>query len=63
MVYGGLPRTYRLTEKPMSDRSELDELIKKAKAVYDAMTPKEKEAYDKAQRDSWVRGEMALGND
>lgn len=63
MVYGGLPRTYRLTEKSLPDRSEFTELVKKAKAVYDAMTPEEQEAYDKAQRDSWVRGEMALGND
>lgn len=63
MSYGGLPRTYRLTEKPLPNRSKLTKLIEKAKAVYDAMTPEEKEAHDKAQRDSWVRGEMALGND
>ena len=38
--------------------TNLDELIKQAQAKLDAMTPKEKEAMYKAQRESWVRAEM-----
>lgn len=40
----------------MSD--ELQELLSRAKAKVAAMTPAEKEAMLRAQRDSWVRGEM-----
>jgi len=38
----------------------LDLLIKRAVAAFDAMTPEQKDAHVKAQRASWVRGEMAL---
>lgn len=62
MVYGGLPRSYGVC-KPAPDRTELDELLKKAKAAYDALSQKEKDKHDKAQRDSWIKGEMTLGMD
>lgn len=38
------------------DTRDLDKLVAEAKARYDAMTPEQKEAHDKAQRESWVRG-------
>lgn len=52
-----------LPMRPAPDRPELTALIAEAKARYDALSPEEKDAYDKAQRESWVRGEMALGLD
>lgn len=39
--------------------SNLDELLKKAKAAYDAMTPEEREEMHRIQRESWVRAEMS----
>ena len=44
----------------MSD--ELQELLSRAAAKVAAMTPAEKEAMLRAQRDSWVRGEMGWPN-
>lgn len=41
----------------------LTELLQKAKTIYEAMTPEEREAMHKLQRESWVRGEMGMGND
>jgi predicted Fe-S protein YdhL (DUF1289 family) len=41
----------------------LKDLLAKAKARWDAMTPEEQEAMLRAQRESWARGEMAIGND
>ena len=38
----------------------LSELIREAVAAFDAMPPEEQKAHLKAQRESWVRGEMAL---
>jgi hypothetical protein len=38
----------------------LDVLIKRARAVYDAMSPEERRAHDEAQRDSWVRGNLGI---
>lgn len=38
---------------------ELEALIAKAKAQYEAMTPEEREAMHKAQRESWVRAELS----
>jgi hypothetical protein len=37
----------------------LDELLKQSKAKVDSMSPEEKEAMLKAQRESWVRAEMS----
>lgn len=39
---------------------ELKELVAKARARYDAMTPEQRAAADQAQRESWVRGEMGF---
>lgn len=50
----------RMHQHPTKDRPELTALIEKAKRAYKAMSPEEKEAHDKAQRESWVRGEMEL---
>jgi hypothetical protein len=38
---------------------ELVELLKKSKDLLERMTPDQKEAMFRAQRESWVRGEMA----
>lgn len=50
----------RMHLHPMKDRPDLTALIEKAKRAYETMSPEEKEAHDKAQRESWVRGEMEL---
>ena len=41
----------------MTDQ-ELESLIARAKAQYDAMTPEEREAMHKEQRESFVHGEL-----
>jgi len=46
----------------MSD-DKLQALLAAAKARWDAMPPAEQEAMLQAQRESWVRGEMAMGTD
>lgn len=42
------------------ERPELDAMIQKARAAYDAMTPAQKREMHDAQRRSWVRGELML---
>lgn len=42
---------------------DLNELIKKSKAFFDALTPEQQEEHMREQRLSWVRGEMGMGND
>lgn len=42
---------------------ELEELLRKAKERWDGMTPEQQDEMLKAQRESWVRGEMAMGTD
>lgn len=42
-------------------KPDLDKLLAEARAKVDAMTPKERAEMYEAQRESWVRGEMALG--
>jgi hypothetical protein len=37
---------------------KLERLLAEAKRRVEAMTPEEREAMHKAQRESWVRGEM-----
>lgn len=49
-----------LRMKPSPSRHELAELIRKSIAIVAAMSPEEREAMRKAQRESWVRGEMGL---
>jgi hypothetical protein len=39
--------------------SSLDELLAKARVVYDAMSPAEREEMHRKQRESWVRAEMS----
>lgn len=38
--------------------TDLQKLVAQARARYEALSPEEKAAHDKAQRESWVRGEM-----
>lgn len=42
--------------------ARLVQLVARADAAYDAMTPEQKAAHDKAQRESWVRGMMSTGD-
>lgn len=49
-----------LKMKPSPERHELAELIRKSIAIVAAMSPEERDAMHKAQRESWVRGEMAI---
>jgi hypothetical protein len=46
---------------PAPARPDLTALIKQATEAFDKLTPAEQAAHRAAQRDSWVRGEMALG--
>ena len=48
---------------PLKDRPELAELLRQAIARFEAMTPEQQEEHRRAQRESWVRGEMGLGLD
>ncbi len=40
--------------------SELETLLKKAAAAYEALSPLEKASHNYDQRRSWIRGEMCL---
>lgn len=42
----------------MTDRDELNRLLEQSRKLVAAMTPEQKEEMMKAQRESWVRGEM-----
>lgn len=48
----------KMMSKPTPPRLELEELLARSKATVEAMTDEEREALYKAQRESWVRGEM-----
>jgi hypothetical protein len=39
---------------------EFQKLVKEANERFNALTPEEQKAHREAQRESWVRGEMAL---
>lgn len=41
---------------------ELKKIVAKAQARYDAMTPEQKAAHDKAQRESFVRAMKPTGD-
>ena len=41
----------------------LEELMAKARAEYEAMTPAQRNALHREQRESYVRAEIALGSD
>jgi len=49
-------------EEAKAKAEALQALIVKAIAHYDAMTPAEREAHDKAQRESFARGMMPTGD-
>jgi hypothetical protein len=49
-----------MRSKPCEPRPGLDALLKAAKAKVDAMSPAEKGEMLRAQRKSWVVGEMML---
>lgn len=49
-----------LRMKPLADRPELTELLAKSRAIYEAMTPEQKREMHRAQRESWVVGELML---
>jgi len=43
--------------------TELEELLREAKKVVDAMTPEQREDMHRKQRESWVRAEMQWAKD
>ena len=45
---------------PVPGRPSLSALIREAIVSFNAMTPEQQEAHLRAQRESWVRGEMAM---
>lgn len=42
----------------MTEHPELDRLLEYSRKLVEAMTPEQREAMFKAQRESWVRAEM-----
>lgn len=52
----------RLIKSATGARDNLAELLAKAEARYQAMTPEQKAAHDKAQRESWARANVATGD-
>jgi len=46
--------------RTVEDRPELDALLKKAVAAYQALTPEQKREHRRAQTKSWVIGNMLL---
>lgn len=49
-----------LPMKPLPERPELIELLRKSKEIVDAMTPEQRREMHREQRKSWVIGEMML---
>lgn len=49
-----------LPMKPLPQNDALEELLRAAKEAHDAMTPEQKKEMRRAQRKSWVIGEMML---
>ena len=47
----------------MTRRDDLEALIAKARAEFDALTPEEKRAHQEAQKRSYLRAEAAFGSD
>ena len=52
--------THRMTLYPLKDCPGLDRLIKESCAKFDALTPEQKREHRRAQRKSWVIGNMLL---
>jgi len=48
---------------PSEPNPELDALLAEARRQYEVMTPAEREAMHRQQRDSWVRAEMGWPKD
>lgn len=48
--------------QPLPDHPELNALLKKAVAAFDAMTPEQQREHREKQRRSWVRGELMLAH-
>jgi hypothetical protein len=46
-----------------SSDQRLNNLVKRAKATFDALSPEEQAAKRQAQQESWVRGEIGIGDD
>lgn len=49
----------RMTPERQRKEDDLMAKVKRAQAIYDAMTPEQKAEHDNAQRESWVRGMTA----
>lgn len=49
-----------LPMKPLPERPELTELLRKSREIVDAMTPEQRREMHREQRKSWVIGEMML---
>lgn len=47
---------------PAKENHKLDALLRRAVAAFDALSPEEKREHMRAQRKSWVIGEMLLEN-
>lgn len=46
--------------KPMPERPDLQELLRKAVEAFNSLTPEQQIAHRREQRKSWVIGEMML---
>lgn len=51
-----------MMSKPCPLRPELDGLLQKAKKAWEEMSPDQKRELHRAQRISWVYGNLALSN-
>ena len=49
----------RAVEFGTMTEADMKDLVAKAQARYDALSPEEKRTHDEAQRQSWVRGMTA----
>lgn len=49
-----------LPMKPLPERPDLAELVRKSKEWFDSLTPEQQKEHRRAQRKSWVVGEMML---
>lgn len=50
----------RRTLHPSKDRPDLDEMVKCSIAWFNALSPEQQAEHRRAQRKSWVKGEMLL---
>jgi hypothetical protein len=66
LVLQGFSGYSRRVEKPVLgiyDPTELQAAFARAKAWLDGLTPEEREAHFDAQKKSWVKAEMAFGDE